>query len=614
MFKPNESQDRTSYRDLLVPPGGYQLEKAVGTTYSLDLHALTAILMCLKFSAEMDSKLMKSPVALLHALEQISDKVLIFCEAGQISVPSSPSVLFLSLEKMIIPVALPKSRTGRYPVFHPKTWLLAFINAEGKKKYRFVVLSKNLTFDRSWDVSFAMESSEKAKQTHKTKPILDFLDFLQSQAASAKKDEEQRSQILSSFRSELKQVSFALESEAFNEDFEIMPMGIGAKSYPIKKDKLFCRDTDSKDYPFHALVIVSPFLSGSVIEAFNQKERGLSGCTRTLITRKSELSRLKKTQIDQFNVYTLKNGIVDGEDYLSDEDSIKDSIKRKQDIHAKLYLRRKETMVDLYLGSMNASFSALNQNVELMVRLGTEDKFFNEKKLLNELFCGSAEEEDNPFEPVSLVSAEEDTLCSEENFLRQKIKDLCRKKMQAVIEPAESMYRIVLQVSEAVPDKCITISPFYSNKRKFLNKQMVFSHMDILQLSEFYLVCARTRETRISQIIMIPTIGIPDGRERAVVNAVIKDSTAFAEYISLVLGEDSLLSLLEGKKIRESRLLGQTKQIMPALYEKMLRTALEEPKRLKEVQDVIKMIDDPAIIPDVFRETYKTFCRALKIT
>ena len=80
---------------------------------------------------------------------------------------------------MVVEVALPKDRQlARYPSFHPKTWVLAYVNADGDKKYRFVVMSRNLTFDRSWDISFAMDSNKNVRQKKKTQPICDFLDYL----------------------------------------------------------------------------------------------------------------------------------------------------------------------------------------------------------------------------------------------------------------------------------------------------------------------------------------------------------------------------------------------------------------------------------------------------
>ena len=158
MFRPDSNRDRTDYSGILMPPDGYRLDRAVGTTYSLDLEALTAVAICLGLSEETDSKLMQNPIGMLNALQKVSDKIVLFCEAGQIKVPTKPTAL--------------------YPSFHPKTWVLAYVNAEGDKKYRFVVMSRNLTFDRSWDISFAMDSSKNVRQKKKTQPICDFLDYL----------------------------------------------------------------------------------------------------------------------------------------------------------------------------------------------------------------------------------------------------------------------------------------------------------------------------------------------------------------------------------------------------------------------------------------------------
>lgn len=50
MFRPDSNRDRTDYSGILMPPDGYRLDRAVGTTYSLDLEALTAVAICLGFS------------------------------------------------------------------------------------------------------------------------------------------------------------------------------------------------------------------------------------------------------------------------------------------------------------------------------------------------------------------------------------------------------------------------------------------------------------------------------------------------------------------------------------------------------------------------------------
>ena len=216
MFRPDSNRDRTDYSGILMPPDGYRLDRAVGTTYSLDLEALTAVAICLGLSEETDSKLMQNPIGMLNALQKVSDKIVLFCEAGQIKVPTKPTALSILLEKMVVEVALPKDRQlGRYPAFHPKTWILAYVNAEGDKKYRFVVMSRNLTFDRSWDISFAMDSSKNVRQKKKTQPICDFLDYLVTNVHNTSNNAGKKRNLIRGLCADIKDVSFSLDSKIF---------------------------------------------------------------------------------------------------------------------------------------------------------------------------------------------------------------------------------------------------------------------------------------------------------------------------------------------------------------------------------------------------------------
>lgn len=135
----------------------------------------------------------------------------------------------------------------------------------------------------------------------------------------------------------------------------------------------------------------------------------------------------------------------------------------------------------------------------------------------------------------------------------------------------------------------------------------------ILQLSEFYEITARSGDDTIRRIIMIPTSGFPDDRESAAVNSVVKDRASFVEYIAFVLGDDYVASMLEGKQMGESGFFANSSDAMPALYEKMLKTSVEGPERIKDIGYVLKMVTDKDIIPDEFRELYETFCNTLKI-
>ena len=142
---------------------------------------------------------------------------------------------------------------------------------------------------------------------------------------------------------DIKDVSFSLDSKIFGEDFEVLPLGIGKNAYRMQEDILFCKERGNANSTFNELVVMSPFLSESVIADFNLTDRALSDCKRTLVTRRSELGKLKASDVDNFTIYALKDEIIDGEEEISDE--LAD--KKKQDIHAKIYLRRKYSDVDL---------------------------------------------------------------------------------------------------------------------------------------------------------------------------------------------------------------------------------------------------------------------------
>lgn len=175
----NPNNDRLDYGQVLAPPDGYTLDFAIGTTYSLDLDALVGACIALGLSEETDSDLMKNPICLLEALRATGDKVALFCEGGQIYTPNNITSLYILLEKMVFQVSTAKRKgIAKYPSFHPKFWLIRYVDENGTPLYRVVVLSRNLTFDRSWDVTFTMEGKVNGRKTLKTAPVSDFLSYL----------------------------------------------------------------------------------------------------------------------------------------------------------------------------------------------------------------------------------------------------------------------------------------------------------------------------------------------------------------------------------------------------------------------------------------------------
>lgn len=606
MFKPTSAKDRINYGEVLMPPVGYKLERAIGTTYSLDLETLTAVSIALGLIEDTDSELINNPISMLSALQKISDKIVVFCEAGQIKLPSKANALCLTLEKMVVPVSVPFDRKiNRYPAFHPKTWLLEYSNEDGEKQYRFVVMSRNMTFDHSWDVACALDGDTTSEGEVSAEPIVEFLKFLRKQLNKELINYARQYSDLSYMIKTVQKVRFQVEN-GFSECV-IMPMGIGAESYNMASDWLFTEN-------FHELVVMSPFLTGSVIKGFNDPGKTLTGTTRTLITRRSELPKITGEKASNFDVYVMKDDIIDGESSISDgEDEQSEQESGKQDIHAKIYVRRKYSTTDLYLGSMNASYAAINSNVEMMLRLRTKNSVLNGEKFLADIMGEDREGKKNPFElviPEDMDGSEDTSL---QDQVEQRIKEICRIKMTATVESNDGRYDI--RVAADIDDKQdgVVIKPLRSNKESVLMSEMAFNSLDMLQLSEFYVASVTIEDCTLERVIMIPTSGIPEGRDAEIIKNVIKTRNQFIEYVAFILGDDYVQSFLENEKSSGGYGEWDQNSAMPAVYEKMLKTSISDPDRLGEIQYITKAIEEEEIIPPEFREMYSVFCNTLGI-
>src|SRR5207249_7591823 len=86
--------------DALRPPAGYRLDRAVGTSYTLDLLALlTAPLAFTFFDCEdNEGRPATDPLALLQAIRRHAGRIHLFCQAGRIAVPRPGQHLLHYLE------------------------------------------------------------------------------------------------------------------------------------------------------------------------------------------------------------------------------------------------------------------------------------------------------------------------------------------------------------------------------------------------------------------------------------------------------------------------------------------------------------------------------------
>ena len=600
MFRLKE--DRLNYGQLLMPPEGYTLEKAVGTTYSLDLETMMAVCIALGIQESTDSSLSHNPFAVLKSLQRLSDRLLVFCEVGQIiAMPPEKSPLMLLLDKMIVPVKLKEIKGKGFPSFHSKTWTLQFADKGGNKVYRYIVLSRNLTFDRNWDVAVSLDGRLTKARHRSSYPIVDFLGFLKDKALDGVSLKTEKRRILNALIQELSYVQFSLNDKRFR-DFEIIPLGIGTTN--IDDDPLLKES-------FHELLIISPFLSETVIRSFDQRRRLKDPLRRHLITQTTELHKIAG-KLDTISVFTVKDTVVEGEEIVSDAESAK---VQQQDIHAKMYLMTKDTNSFLYLGSMNASEYGLHRNVEMLIKLSAYRSSLRMDLVEGDLF--GSDEKTNPFEKVDFTEIDVPTPEKEErDDLERILKEIChRLKANAEVSPNGDNYSVKITVSSprgGFPEA--EIAPARTARTQPLSEEVFFNDISALELTELYRITIKGQTDSITNMILIPT-KMPEKRDEMVIRSIFNNKRAFIDYLAFILGDDYVLSAMEidSSSISDHSLRSSVEESFPAIYEKMLKTAFTEPDRLKEIRQIIDRISDTDVIPEEFVQMYEIFVKTLRI-
>ena len=144
---------RRLFTDTLRPPEGYVLDRAVGTTFTLDLMTLLAVPLAFTFRDAYDSngQLPTELLSLLESARRYAGRIMVFYHGGRMGVPRASQPALAFVEQSVI-AAFPRDRNQSGAAFHPKVWVLRYKARDGKvdepDKYRLICQSRNLTFDR----------------------------------------------------------------------------------------------------------------------------------------------------------------------------------------------------------------------------------------------------------------------------------------------------------------------------------------------------------------------------------------------------------------------------------------------------------------------------------
>jgi hypothetical protein len=329
--------------DALRPPAGFRVDVAVGTTYSLNLTAL--LLAPLSFAVfdqgSVDEIGALDPIRLLEAVRRYAEHTTVFCQAGGIHVPGNYRSILTFVEDSVLEVMPPHEGA----IFHPKIWAMRFSEPDGRHLHRVVILSRNLTFDRSWDTALVLD--EDPDGVIDAAPAAAFVKGLPALALGPLAP--QRSAEIASLVESL--ATARLAAPAPFRGGELIPIGM----------------TRERVWPFPVtgsrVLAISPFLTKPAVAALSAVAP-----ERTLISRAESLELIGAHAVDGWHVNVLQRlAEVDPDDDIDDvaTPTLDGFLEAHDGLHAKTFvIDRGDGQSITVTGSANLTSPTWGTNVE----------------------------------------------------------------------------------------------------------------------------------------------------------------------------------------------------------------------------------------------------------
>ena len=254
-----------------------------------------------------------------------------------------PSDLVALLENVIREVRRP--RPGH--IFHPKIWVLRFLDRSEEPSYRLLVLSRNLTADRSWDTILWLDGRPEERPLAINEPLARFVAALPG--LSVTRLPPGRRAALAALAEELRRVRWDLPAGV--RELRFHPIGLpGSPSFAV-----------DEHFAGYRTLVISPFVRGGAIRRLLRPEAE----TAVLVSRGEELDALPEGALEGLDVYEL-----DPVASLSADDVEGNTgLARLTRLHAKLFVVERARLAHVFIGSANATDAGLGSNVEFLCEL-----------------------------------------------------------------------------------------------------------------------------------------------------------------------------------------------------------------------------------------------------
>ena len=514
---------------------------------------------------------------------------------------------------MVVEVQAPKGG-----IFHPKLWLLRYTAEDRPPLYRLLNLSRNLTFDRSWDVMLNLEGEAVDRQVgfSRNRPLSHFLQALPGLALHPVS--QPVADRIAQLQDEVRRVDFQNPPE-FDGALAFHPFGIpGYRSFRF-------------DQPFYRMLVVSPFLTNKFLADLTSQGRG-----HTLISRLESLDELLEDTRQRFEQVYLLDEMAEhdpqeasptAEPAAETESTLVASAASElSGLHAKLFIWEYGWEAGWLIGSANATGAAFHTNVEFMIELHGKKSQVGIETVLGEANNRNALrnllQEYTPSERKA--PADRNQKRAEE--LAHKVSAwLANSGLSLSVQQEGEQYDLTLQQSapQSAPDgeytlACWPVSLPEIHRQAFSIDQagavVCFKSVSLASLTTFMafeLSVLVGKTQHIARFVLnLPINGLPPERDSAVLCAVLSDRAQFLRYLRLLLMEDATLAASGGwslgSQVHGRSEAGWSEPEMPLLEEliRALSRSNDPNGKIARINDLIQRLrrtpEGQEIIPPEF--------------
>ncbi|MYK30710.1 MAG: hypothetical protein F4051_03025 [Boseongicola sp. SB0670_bin_30] len=602
-----DPETRVLYGDSLQPPPGYVFDAGVATTFTLDFETALAVPVSLAlFAAENRDEILSHPLALLEGAERIAGRLVVFADAGHLHAQSRPhSRLCSLLERIIVEVTAPRGGA-----FHPKMWALRFRSTRvgDPTLLRLLVLSRNLTRDRSWDISLCLDGEVTGRRDSRNQPLFDLLTRLPKRAVAGISDETRI--LTEEIAKDVRRTNWTMPG-----GFEDVAFAVNGLGRDIWQPASCAR-----------LGVISPFCDTDALDLL----AGLPTAKKpTIISRSDQLISVAPRTLDAFERVSVLD------EMAASEDGEEDSASALQGLHAKAFISEIGWNTVLTVGSGNATRPSLisGRNVELFVSLrGKRSRVGSIEQIMGDKGFGRLT---RAFVPNELDAADPEEVTAEK-WLDDARRVLCRGGLRLRCERTanedaeEHAWRVWLDPVKSLPLEGIGFLSAWPITRGDGHARDVLSGlrsgasvnlgtMPIVDLTRFLAFRMMDENEKASAVFSTGLMmeGLPAERHAAILRWMIDSRDAFFRYLRLLLSEfgdpfSAVLAVQEGVGAKVWITGGDD----APLLEDMVRALCRGGERLHAIDRLITRLEagnetgaDP--VPAEFRTLWDAFRVAL---